>query len=230
MAQGTPDLDQYFPAGLRILEHRPADGGESEREQARALLSGPQARISRLRDLADLDEPSRAEPAGAAGRTRKPGRRPERDGCGRPRHRRSQRPHRRDRGRTGTVPLKNGHDLAESDLDNLTAVLGHEVAPNTMKNYRVQWNNFVNWAAAKGIRSLPADPRHVAAYLAERIEEHGHKARDAAGGGGGHSIHPQVRRAGRSPMPARRSSERSGAQRARPAGARSRLRRSRMRL
>ena len=44
-----------------------------------------------------------------------------------------------------------------------------------MKNYRVQWNNFVNWAAGKGIRALPADPRHVAAYLAERIEEHGHK-------------------------------------------------------
>ena len=72
-------------------------------------------------------------------------------------------------------PSRNGDDLAESDLDNLTAVLGHEVAPNTMKNYRVQWNNFLNWAAGKGIRALPADPRHVAAYLAERMEEHGHK-------------------------------------------------------
>ena len=170
MAQGTPDLEQYFPAGPRLLEHRPANGGESEREQARALLSGPQARISRLRDFADFDEPSRPRQAGEAGRTR-------------------------DRGETdaGALidaaptdlsgvtevgpdgPSRNGDDLAESDLDNLTAVLGHEVAPNTMKNYRVQWNNFTNWAAGKGIRALPADPRHVAAYLAERMEEHGHK-------------------------------------------------------
>ena len=49
MAQGTPDLELYFPAGLRLLEHRPVNGGETERDQARALLSGPQARISRLR-------------------------------------------------------------------------------------------------------------------------------------------------------------------------------------
>ena len=170
MAQGTPDLEQYFPAGLRLLEHRPVNGGENELEQARALLPGPQSRISRLRDLADLDEPSRPRPTGAAGRTR-------------------------DRGETdaGALitsapadltgvfevgpdgPSLNGDELAESDLDNLTAVLGHEVAPNTMKNYRVQWNNFINWAAGKGVRALPADPRHVAAYLAERIEEHGHK-------------------------------------------------------
>ena len=174
MAQGTPDLEQYFPAGLRLLEHRPTNGGGSEREQARALLSGPQARISRLRDLADFDEPSRAEAAGAAGRTRnRGGDRSEADKgvliAGAPED------------LTGVTeagpygPSRNGDDLAESDLDNLTAVLGHEVAPNTMKNYRVQWNNFINWAAGKGIMALPADPRHVAAYLAERIEEHGHK-------------------------------------------------------
>ena len=174
MAQGTPDLEQYFPAGLRLLEHRPADGGESERDQARALLSGPQARISRLRDLADFDQPSRPGPARAAGRTRNRGGDLSEADVGAlidatPTD------------LTGVTevgpdgPSRNGDDLAESDLDNLTAVLGHEVAPNTMKNYRVQWNNFINWAAGKGIRALPADPRHVAAYLAERMEEHGHK-------------------------------------------------------
>ena len=36
MAQGTPDLEQYFPAGLRPLEPRPVNGGESEREQTRS--------------------------------------------------------------------------------------------------------------------------------------------------------------------------------------------------
>ena len=174
MAQGTPDLEQYFPAGLRLLEPRPVNGGESEREQARALLSGTQARISRLRDFADFDNPSRSGPAGAAGRTRSRG---------------SDRSGEEPGALNAVAPTDlavvieaepdgtslNGDDLAESDLDNLTAVLGHEVAPNTMKNYRVQWNNFINWAAGKGIRALPADPRHVAAYLAERIEELGHK-------------------------------------------------------
>ena len=76
MAQGTPDLEQYLPAGLRLLEHRPANGGESEREQARALLSGPQARISRLRDLADFDEPSRPETGPSSRSHPEPGRRP----------------------------------------------------------------------------------------------------------------------------------------------------------
>ena len=174
MAQGTPDLEQYFPAGLRLLEPRPVNGGESEREQARALLSGTQARISRLRDFADFDNPSRSGPAGAAGRTRSRG---------------SDRSGEEPGALNAVTPTDlavvieaepdgtslNGDDLAESDLNNLTAVLGHEVAPNTMKNYRVQWNNFINWAAGKGIRALPADPRHVAAYLAERIEELGHK-------------------------------------------------------
>ena len=44
-----------------------------------------------------------------------------------------------------------------------------------MKNYRVQWNSFIMWAVGRSIRALPADPGQVAAYLAERIEEHGHK-------------------------------------------------------
>ena len=46
---------------------------------------------------------------------------------------------------------------------------------NTMKNYRIQWRNFIMWAVGKGIRALPAERVQVAAYLAERIEEHGHK-------------------------------------------------------
>ena len=60
-------------------------------------------------------------------------------------------------------------------MGNLNAVLDHEIARNTMKNYRVQWNSFITWAVGRGIRALPAEPGQVAAYLAERIEEHGHK-------------------------------------------------------
>ena len=74
-----------------------------------------------------------------------------------------------------TASHKRGDDLTEADIDNLNAVLGHEIAENTMKNYRVQWRSFIEWAVGKGIRALPADPAQVAAYLAERIEEHGHR-------------------------------------------------------
>ena len=65
--------------------------------------------------------------------------------------------------------------LTKSDVRNLIAVFSHAVARNTMTNYRVQWRSFVNWALGRGIRVLPADPVQVAAYLAERMEEQGHK-------------------------------------------------------
>ena len=65
--------------------------------------------------------------------------------------------------------------LTDTDLVNLSAVLGNEVSRNTVTNYRAQWRSFKSWAQAKGIRALPAEPTQVAAYLAERIEEHGHR-------------------------------------------------------
>ena len=64
--------------------------------------------------------------------------------------------------------------LTESGLGMLNAVLNHEVAKTTMTNYRVQWGKFIRWALENDVRALPADPRHVAAYLAERIESLGH--------------------------------------------------------
>ncbi len=65
--------------------------------------------------------------------------------------------------------------LTTSDVDNLNAVLDHEVARSTLRNYRVQWKNFIAWTLRKGVSALPADSAQVAAYLAERIEEQGHK-------------------------------------------------------
>ena len=74
------------------------------------------------------------------------------------------------------VRSSGGEDgLTDSALDNLNAVLEHEMARNTTTNYRVQWRNFIVWAYGKGIRAFPASPAQVSAYLAERIEEHGHK-------------------------------------------------------
>ncbi len=65
--------------------------------------------------------------------------------------------------------------LTQSDVENLTGLLDHGMARNTMRSYRSQWMNFHSWAMARGVVALPADPAHVAAYLAERIEDLGHK-------------------------------------------------------
>lgn len=72
------------------------------------------------------------------------------------------------------VPADYDH-LTEDDRAHLASVLGHEVSENTRRNYRSQWRRFREWAREKGIRTLPADPLQVAAYLAERMERHGHK-------------------------------------------------------
>ncbi len=73
-------------------------------------------------------------------------------------------------------PLSEGAaQLTESDVVNLAGLLDHEVARNTVRSYRSQWGSFLAWAMRRGVPALPAEPAHVAAYLAERIEELGHK-------------------------------------------------------
>ena len=68
-----------------------------------------------------------------------------------------------------------GDTLTESDVSNLKAIFEHEIAGSTLNNYLVQWRHFLAWALEKGVQPLPADPAQVAAYLAERIQERGHK-------------------------------------------------------
>ena len=65
--------------------------------------------------------------------------------------------------------------LTESDLGNLSELLDHEIAWNTMRSYRSHWRHFLAWAIGRSVSALPADSAHVAAYLAERIENLGHK-------------------------------------------------------
>ena len=72
------------------------------------------------------------------------------------------------------IPIPN-YSLTVEDVWNLKDVLGYEIAENTRTNYRAQWRQFAAWAQAKHISALPADPLHVAAYLAERIARFGHK-------------------------------------------------------
>lgn len=71
--------------------------------------------------------------------------------------------------------LRLAEGLTDSERRYVGDVLGHEVTRNTMRNYRAQWGRFTSWALDKGIPALPADPVHVAAYLAERVEGQGHK-------------------------------------------------------
>ena len=151
MAQGKPNLTDCIPAPLRLLEHETANGGENDGERASACLSGPEGRISRLWAFDDPDRTHRSEPVNAVAGTF-------RTGVDEP-----------------CASLSRSDDLTEADIGNLNAVLDHEIARNTMKNYSAQWKSFVAWSTRKGTGALPADPGQVATYLAERIEGHGHK-------------------------------------------------------
>ena len=69
-------------------------------------------------------------------------------------------------GPDGSVKVKSGIEdpkaisnaLTPSDLENLNAVLGHEIAENTKRSYQSQWRIFVEWAREKRVSALPADP------------------------------------------------------------------------
>ncbi len=65
--------------------------------------------------------------------------------------------------------------LTPSDAQNRIGLSGHEVSRNTLRSYRSQWRSFVTWADERGSPAVPAEPEHVAVYLAERFEQHGHK-------------------------------------------------------
>ena len=73
-------------------------------------------------------------------------------------------------------PQLRGASLTGSDAINLSSLLSHQIAETTLVTYRSQWRNFAAWAQSNSIQALPADPVHVAAYLAERIETRGHKS------------------------------------------------------
>ena len=151
MPQGTENFKDCIAPSLRLLENRQVYAGGNEGERTCASQSGPQAKISRLWDF-DMVETTDG-PLGA-------------NALADPSEAVTL---------AYTVSDKRADDLTEADIDNLNAVLGHEIAENTMKNYRVQWRSFIMWAVSKGIGALPAGPAQVAAYLAERIEEHSHK-------------------------------------------------------
>lgn len=68
-----------------------------------------------------------------------------------------------------------GDKIGRTDRARLDAVLGHQIAENTRKSYETQWRRFERWADGRRLNALPADPGHVALYLAERMEIEGNR-------------------------------------------------------
>lgn len=54
--------------------------------------------------------------------------------------------------------------------ETLQAALAASKAPATRRAYRTAWSAWCEWAGDHGTPDLPADPGHVAAYLASRAE------------------------------------------------------------
>ena len=192
MAQGTPNVAGCIPAGLQLVEHRASIDAGSDRDRPCTFCPVPQTRAGRLWAFEDVGQASQSEPADVFGpaSTRGGGQGeasasvpiaddPTGVGDGK-----------------GFGSLRNADDLTESDLDNLTAVLDHEIAPNTMRNYRVQWNSFNYLGSGKGHPDAPRRPG-----TGRRLPGRAHRgtrpqARNTAGRGIRHRVCPQDRRSG----------------------------------
>ena len=172
MAKGTANVPDSDRCGLPLLRQRPVEG-RTDGEKACVLSLVIKGKTRGLWEFSDIGPAPGPQPTAETART-----------CNQEGN--------VGAGLTppvvGTSPvtlrvIEAGHTdasqpvdgLTETDLANLSAVLDHEVSRNTVTNYRAQWRSFMAWAQAKGIRGLPAEPKQVAAYLAERMGEHGHR-------------------------------------------------------
>ena len=59
-------------------------------------------------------------------------------------------------------------ELATRYLEAVAAAVLESQRPTTRKVYSAAWNRFQAWAQKEGVKSLPADPFTVAAYLVHR--------------------------------------------------------------
>ena len=64
--------------------------------------------------------------------------------------------------------------LTDEDHANFELLDEYEIAEGTRRTYEYQWRRWQEWAASRKVESLPADPIHVKAYLAERALKLGH--------------------------------------------------------
>ena len=192
MGQLTPIVANRISAGSRSVEYPDSQGGGNDRIRACVLLSEPEADVSKFPAFAAPNATTRSARQLSARNIQK--RRGGREATPIPSVIYDVRPApiAEVKSEPTGAPTR-GDTLTESDVSNLKAILDHEIASSTLNNYRVQWGHFLSWAVAKGVQSLPAEPAQVAAYLAERLQEHGHKTRDAPSGRISERIRPQDR-------------------------------------
>ena len=71
-------------------------------------------------------------------------------------------------GRGAPTGLRATGNLGDRYIDAIAAAVRHSQRPATRRAYEGAWERFRAWAEAEGVRSLPAEPLTVAAYLAHR--------------------------------------------------------------
>ena len=152
MGQRMANVAKSIRADSRLRGNNPSCGGGNDWDRPCELLVGTQAMKGDL-GFADVGLAPQHEGGSRVG----PRTTPTAVGC------------------EAAASSQDAYPIPDTDLDSLNEVLSHETARNTITNYRAQWRNFLVWALGKGIQALPASPAQVAAYLAARIDRHGHK-------------------------------------------------------
>ena len=61
--------------------------------------------------------------------------------------------------------------LGASRRRRVSDALGEAYSPGTREVYRSHWARWTEWASGLGVRTFPAAPVHVAAFLTDRAEE-----------------------------------------------------------
>ena len=65
--------------------------------------------------------------------------------------------------------MEAAEGLTDEDYANFELLDEHEISENTRRTYMSQWRMWEDWAAGRKVETLPADPMHIKAYLAERV-------------------------------------------------------------
>ena len=106
---------------------------------------------------------------------------------------------------TTGVPVATAPAVRREHAERIEAAAAEVLSVNTRRAYATAWRAWSAWCASEGVEPLPAEPVHVAAYLAERAEAglgistlrtavvaiaHEHGSRGATSP----AVHPGVRR------------------------------------
>ena len=67
--------------------------------------------------------------------------------------------------------LRHVGGLDERHIEAIAAAVTHSQRPATRRAYAGAWKRFCDWTRGEGLRSLPADPLTVAAYLVQRAAD-----------------------------------------------------------